>query len=95
MADPTEAIRRQLAVVINESPRSRELLEAKFGQVWDPDQLQEEFDVVGFRAPFVVATRRSDHRLGSLLFQNAPRFYFAFVPDGIEPYSINTTEQQP
>lgn len=81
MGDPTEAVRRQLALVINESTRRREVLEAEFGRVWDPAQLQEDFDVAGFRAPFVVVTRRSDDRLGSLLFQNFPRFYFAFVPD--------------
>jgi hypothetical protein len=79
--NPTETLRRQLAVAINESPRSRELLEAEFGRVWDTAQLQEDFDAVGFRAPFVVVTRRSDQRLGSLLFQNVPRFFFAFVPD--------------
>jgi hypothetical protein len=79
--DPTEAIRRQLAVVINESPRSRELLEAEFGRVWDSAQLPQDFDVLGFRAPFVVVRCRSDRRLGSLLFQSFPRFYFAFVPD--------------
>lgn len=81
MDDPTEALRRQLAVVINESPRSRELLEAEFGRIWDTAQLEQDFDVVGFRAPFVVVRRRCDCRLGSLLFQNVPRFYFAFVPD--------------
>lgn len=81
MDDPTEIIRRQLAVVINESPRSRELLEAEFGKVWDTAQLQAEFEVIGFRAPLVVVRRRGDHRLGSLLFQGSPRFYFAYVPD--------------
>ena len=81
MDDPTEALRRQLGVALNESPRSRELLEAEFGRVWDAGRMQEDFDVVGFRAPFVVVRRRSDHRLGSLLFQSFPRFYFAFVPD--------------
>lgn len=81
MHDPTQAVRRQLVLVINASPRSRKLLEAEFGPVWDSDQLQRDFDVIGFRAPLVVVRRRSDSRLGSLLFQDQPRFYFAFVPD--------------
>ncbi|MBI3864894.1 MAG: hypothetical protein HY290_23710 [Planctomycetia bacterium] len=81
MDDPTDDIRRELVAVINESPRSRELLEAEFGQVWDPAKLYREFEVVGFRAPFVVVRRRCDQRLGSLLFQHEPRFYFAFVLD--------------
>jgi hypothetical protein len=79
--DPTEEIRRQLVTVINESPRSRELLESEFGPVWDSDQLQRDFDVIGFGTPFVVARRHSDRQLGSLIFQELPRFYFAFVPD--------------
>jgi len=78
---PNETLRRQLTIAVNESPRSRELLVAEFGQTWDPAQLQEDFDVIGFRAPFVVVRRRSDHQLGSLCFQHHPRFYFAFVPD--------------
>lgn len=81
MDNSPEAMRRQLAAVINESPRSRELLEAEFGRVWDPAQLQAEFDVLGFRAPFVVVRRRSDRLLGSLLFQHHLRFYFAFQAD--------------
>ena len=81
MGDRTEVLRRQLVVVISESPRSRERLEAEFGPVWDPAEMPYDFDVVGFSAPFVVVRRRSDRRLGSLLFQDVPRFYFAFVPD--------------
>jgi hypothetical protein len=79
--DPTETVRRQLTAVINQSPRSRELLAAEFGQVWDAAELAQDFEVVGFQAPFVVVRRRHDGRLGSLLFQNHPRFYFEFVPD--------------
>lgn len=79
--DSTVMIRRQLAVVINGWLWSREHLEAEFGQVWDSLELTGEFEVLGFRSPFVVVRRRRDQRLGSLLFQHAPRFYFAFVPD--------------
>lgn len=79
--DPTAEIRRQLVAVLNARPRSRELLEAEFGPVWDPTGLAREFEVLRFRAPFVVVRRSSDQQLGSLLFQHEPRFYFAFVPD--------------
>ena len=77
--DPTEEIRRQLALVINASPRSRELLESEFGPVLDPTELARQFEVLGFRAPFVVVRRNSDQQLGSFLFQHHPRFYFSFV----------------
>lgn len=79
--DFTEDLRRQLGVALNDLPRSRELLEAAFGQVWDAAQLRQDFEVLGFRAPFVVVRRHGDTRLASLLFQHAPRFYFSFVVD--------------
>ena len=79
--DTTAEIRRQLVLAINEHPRSRQMLEAEFGPVWDIAHLTQEFEVLGFRAPFVVVRRHGDRRLGSLLFQHEPRFYFAFVPD--------------
>jgi hypothetical protein len=77
--DPTEEIRRQLALVINASPRSREVLESEFGPVLDPTELARQFEMLGFRAPFVVVRRNSDHQVGSFLFQHHPRFYFSFV----------------
>jgi len=80
MNDPTEAIRRQRLTEINAEPGSREALEAAHGQVWNTDELRDEFEVVGFMAPFVVVYRNSDHQKGSLEFQHSPRFYFNFSP---------------
>jgi len=65
---------------INAIPGSREYLEHKHGQVWDTDQLQEDFEVLGFAAPLVVVRRRADGVKGSLMFQSSPRFYFGFEP---------------
>ena len=62
-------------------PGSREALEAEHGQVWDTSEMQQHFDVIGFMAPFVVASRKSDGQKGSLEFQASPRFYFNFIPD--------------
>lgn len=81
MNDPTESIRREMDKEINAEPGSREYLEAKHGQVWDTSQLQEEFEVVGFMAPLVVARRRVDGVKGSLMFQASPRFYFGWSPE--------------
>ena len=81
MCDATETIRRQMVAEINSDPSSRADLEAKHGQVWDTGQLQDEFQVLGFMAPFVVARRRSDGVRGSLMFQNDPRFYYGFSPE--------------
>ena len=82
MTDPTESIRREMLAEINAEPGSREYLEAKHGQVWDTDQLQEDFDVLGFAAPLVVVSRKADGVKGSLMFQGSPRFYFGFQSHG-------------
>lgn len=78
--DPTESLRRDAVAAINAVPGSREDLEAKYGQVWDTDQLTTDFNVLQFAAPCVVARRKSDNKLGSLFFQHQPRFYFSFKP---------------
>ena len=81
MTDETESIRREMVATINAEPGSREYLEAKHGRVWNTSQLQEDFDVLGFMAPLVVARRRSDGIKGSLMFQASPRFYFSWSPE--------------
>lgn len=78
--DSTEDIRREMVGQINANPGSREALEAEHGQVWSTDQLQEEFEVIGFGAPFVHVRRRNDNVEGSLEFQHSPRFYYDFSP---------------
>ena len=80
MSDPTEPIRRQRLVEINTEPGTRKALEAKYGQVWDTNQLAEDFEVIGFSAPLVVVRRKADGMKGSLEFQHNPRYYFAFHP---------------
>jgi hypothetical protein len=81
MSDPTEAIRRERLAEINAQPNSREALEAEHGQVWDTQQLRQDFEVIGFLAPVVVVRRRSDGVKGSLEFQHSPRLYWGFVED--------------
>jgi len=41
-------------------------------------ELGEYFIVHGFSAPFVIVTRKSDNRKGSLEFTHNPRIYFNF-----------------
>ncbi len=79
--DTTETARRELVRKLNSEPGNRASLEAKHGQVWDSDQLRQDFEVTGFLAPFVIVQRKSDQVLGSLMFQHEPRLYFRFAPD--------------
>jgi hypothetical protein len=87
MSDPTEAIRREAvaqinsAVESNNSDTERTRLEALYGEVYNTDQIRENFEVLGFMAPFVVVKRKSDGKKGSMEFQHHPRFYFNFVVD--------------
>ena len=81
MPDPTESIRRQQVAAINAEPGSREYLEAKHGEVFDTSELQEDFTVLSFLAPYVVVQRKSDGVRGSLLFQHSPRLYYGFKPE--------------
>ncbi len=79
--DPTESIRRERLAEINAQPGSRAALESQHGQVWDTNELRQDFDVLGFAAPLVVVRRKSDGVRGSLEFQHNPRFYFSFQPE--------------
>lgn len=81
MTDETETLRRQRLAEINVKPGSREALEAQHDQVWSTDELREEFEVLGFMAPYIVVHRRSDGVKGSLEFQHNPRFFFNWQPE--------------
>lgn len=78
--DPTETIRRERLAEINADPSDRAILESRHGQVWDPQTLAQDFEVLGFAAPLVIVRRRRDGLRGSLEFQSQPRFYFSFQP---------------
>ncbi len=81
MSDPTEMIRKSMVQQINADAGSRDRLEAQHGQVWDTQQLQADFDVVGFAAPLIVVREKITGQMGSLFFQHQPRFYWGFTPD--------------
>jgi hypothetical protein len=82
--DETEPIRRAMVQKINTDVSSndeqaeRTRLEKIYTKVWDTSELQQDFTVRGFRAPFIVVTRKADGKSGSLMFQHYPRFYFNF-----------------
>lgn len=79
--DPTEALRRQEVQELNTNPGDRAALEARYGRVWDTDELSQDFAVEGFLAPYVVVRERATGKLGSLRFQHHPRFYFQWEED--------------
>jgi len=47
---------------------------------WNTKELQEDFEVIGFQAPYVVVVRKSDGQKGSLQFDHHPRVYYGWHP---------------
>jgi hypothetical protein len=52
------------------------------GQRWTTDELGEQFETLGFAAPFVVVVRKSDGKRGTLEFTHSPRVYFNWQEAG-------------
>ena len=74
---PEEEYRRERARVLDEH---RKDLAASLGvtETWDTEELQRDFTVLGFQAPYVVVIRKSDGKKGSLQFTHSPRLYFGW-----------------
>ena len=49
------------------------------GPLWDTEEMQRDFEPLGFAAPYIVVRRRSDGAKGTLTFVHTPRVYFEFV----------------
>ena len=73
-----EEIRRQEAARLDRRRQERDKLERIYGQVWDTDELTEQFEVLGFRAPYVVVRDLDTREEGNLKFQHEPRYYFSW-----------------
>lgn len=78
-----ETIRIKMKQAINEDALPLDELKRRHGDVWTTTELQQQFEVVGFGAPLAVVRRRSDNKLGSVLFQHQPRFYWGFKEDRV------------
>lgn len=74
MDNVLDAMRMVMTEEINNSEVTAE-------RQWTTAQMQEEFDVLGFMAPFVVVVRKSDGKRGSLMFKHHPRVYFNWQED--------------
>lgn len=74
-----DAVRRS-EIVTGQPPKDLADVRQEGGQTWDTTQLQADFEVIGFLAPYVVVRRKSDGQKGSLEFTHNPRQYFNFSP---------------
>lgn len=71
---------RMLDKFVNRSPRDRDALEEAYGEVFDFADVGLHFELLGFKAPFAIATCKRTGERGSLIFQHDPRFYFGWDP---------------
>lgn len=79
--DKTAAARMKM---IADGEPEKQLASVAHGRMWTKDELQADFEVQGFLAPFVIVKRKADNRVGSMMFANKPdgnRVYFNFEPD--------------
>ncbi len=82
------SIRQACVAVINseiesdnpDKERQRLIDQYGEGNVWNTDELQKEFEVQSFAAPFCIVRQRSTGKRGAVSFQHSPRFYFDFIP---------------
>jgi hypothetical protein len=61
-----------------EAGQPEQALAADPDRTWNTEQLRDEFEVLGYLAPFVTVRRKSDGQLGSLEFTHSPRVYFGW-----------------
>ncbi len=86
-----EQVRRILKADIDAEALSlsKEGIVAKYGQLWDTRELQEDYTVEGFLAPFVSVVRKKDNAKGLLMFSHHSRYYHSFKPvDNLPDTSI-------
>ena len=79
--DPTEKERGKLVHMVNRHAGERKVLEELYNDVWDTGELQKDFVVIRFMAPFIEVKRKKDNKKGTMMFQHRPRYYFDFNPE--------------
>lgn len=79
--DDTVLIKIAMIEEINAMSKDREQLEKLHGKVYDTRELAQDFEVLQFGAPMVYVQEKKTKKMGTLLFQHNPRFYFSFQED--------------
>ena len=74
--DESEYLRHMLI----DSGKTYEMM-AEAKHKWNTEQIQNEYVIHNFLAPFVSVTRKCDGTKGTMMFTHHPRWYFNFVPN--------------
>ena len=64
--------------------KTRQELEAEYGEVWDVRQLAKDFVLTSIIGHEVIVRRRADGVVGRLAYQNHPRYFYRFIPAVVE-----------
>lgn len=64
-----------------EAGDARTLLETSYAPVWNEDELTALFTVETFDPPYAHVTKRDTGERGTVMYLDAPRFYFLFNPE--------------
>jgi hypothetical protein len=75
--DPTEAARREMIATGQPQVDHTQTPDP----AWNTAELQRDFEVFDFLAPFVMVKRKSDGKVGTLEFTHSPRVYFNWQED--------------
>jgi hypothetical protein len=78
-ADIVEVLKQQYGHL--ESGELRALLERAHVHVWTNDELVESFEVSHFEPPYLHVIRKENGKRGTVMFTDAPRFYFSFAEE--------------
>jgi hypothetical protein len=91
MNDDTEALRELLLRQINSEIKSddkqeeRARLEKKYGKgnVFSTEEIKDHpiIQIIQFTAPLVIVQHKETKKLGNMMFQHYPRFYFGLEWD--------------
>lgn len=61
----------------------RSVLQEQYNEtVWTSEELLDTFEVSHFEPPYVHVIRKADRARGTVAFNDDPRLYFAFRPQG-------------
>ena len=95
---PVDTTRQTLINVLREQFATRDaddlrkILETQYNeQMWDSEQLLNEFEVSHFDPPYVHVIRKADGVAGTVAFNEEPRFYFSFKPIKAENHVRGST----
>ena len=61
-------------------PDVYQAIQEEEGECWTTEEVVEEFEIIGFLAPFCTAKRRETGEKGTLLFVHRPRVYYGWRP---------------